>query len=43
MKRRGTGTAGRGGSRESGDQGEETAHMWMVVSEVRTRLELEPM
>ena len=40
------GEAGRGGSRESGDQGEETAHMddmWMVVSEVRTRLELEPM
>ena len=31
---------------ESGVQGEETAHiddMWMVMSEVRTRLELEPM
>ena len=39
-------TAGREGSRESGDQREETAHMddmWMVMSEVRTRLELEPM
>ena len=31
---------------ESGFQGEEVAHMdgmWMTVSEVRTRLELEPM
>ena len=31
---------------ESGDQGEEVAHMdgmWMTMSEVRARLELEPM
>ena len=34
------------GEVESGGQDEETAHMddtWMVVSGVRTRLELEPM
>ena len=40
-------TGGKLGSRKRGDQGEEITLTWMammmVVSEVRTRLELEPM